>query len=282
MQLETERLLIRDFTEADFAAVYAYGSDPEVVRYMVFPPSTPESTREHIARCMGLASEQPRRCYDMGVVLKSTGQLIGGITLGVLEGSEDEAAFSYLLNRTVWGQGYATEALKAMVRFGFEQLALRRIADSCAVENSASARVMEKCGFRCISEREGERFYALTADEWQQIVQTEAPRQHLTTFTTYKRWDLRDGRDESDLINIVSNHIIPHYRQLDPVVRLELLRILGTRSFLALQHWPSRSHREVVLSSDRYKSWYQEYEPILEQWNQLMAFVAEWETEDVL
>jgi RimJ/RimL family protein N-acetyltransferase len=63
MQLETEHLLIHDFTESDFGAVYAYGSDPEVVRYMVFPPSTPESTREHIARCISLAGEQPRRSY---------------------------------------------------------------------------------------------------------------------------------------------------------------------------------------------------------------------------
>jgi [ribosomal protein S5]-alanine N-acetyltransferase len=177
MQLETERLLIRDFTEADFAAVYAYGSDPEVVRYMVFPPSTPESTREHIARCISLAGEQPRRGYDLGVVLKSTGQLIGGITLDVLESAEGQAAFSYLFHRTVWGQGYATEALKGMVRFGFEQLALSRIADSCDVENIASARVMEKCGFRCEGERDGERFYALTAAEWQKLVQTEAPSQ---------------------------------------------------------------------------------------------------------
>ena len=57
MPLETERLLIRDFTETDFDAVYAYGSDPEVVRYMVFPPSTPESTREHIAHCIRQAGE---------------------------------------------------------------------------------------------------------------------------------------------------------------------------------------------------------------------------------
>jgi [ribosomal protein S5]-alanine N-acetyltransferase len=178
MQFETERLLIRDFTEDDFAAVYAYGSDPEVVRYMVFPSSTRESTREHIARCISLASEQPRRVYDVGVVLKSTGQLIGGITLGVIDPVEGQAAFSYLFNRTAWGQGYATEALKCMVRFGFEQLALSRIADSCDGENTASARVMEKCGFRCEGERDGERFYALTADEWQRMMQTETPSQY--------------------------------------------------------------------------------------------------------
>jgi ribosomal-protein-alanine N-acetyltransferase len=102
----------------------------------------------------------------MGIALQSTGQIIGGITLGVFDRAAGEAAFSYLLNRAMWGQGYATEALSEMLRFGFTQLGLRRIADSCAVENIASARVMEKCGLRLESERDGERLYALTATEW--------------------------------------------------------------------------------------------------------------------
>ena len=169
MQLETTRLLIRDFVETDLDTVYAYGSDPEVVRYMVFPPSTLEGTREHIARCMALANEQPRRGYDMGIALRSTGEIIGGITLGVVDRAAGEAAFSYLLNRAIWGQGYATEAFSEMLRFGFAQLGLQRIADGCAVENSASARVMEKCGLRLESERDGERSYALTAAEWLEL-----------------------------------------------------------------------------------------------------------------
>ena len=168
MQLETTRLLIRDFIETDLDAVYAYGSDPEVVRYMVFPPSTLAGTREHIARCMALAAEQPRRGYDMGIALRSTGEIIGGITLGVLDREQGEAAFSYLLNRAMWGQGYATEALTEMLRFGFVQLGLQRIADSCDVENTASARVMEKCGLRFEGERDGARLYALTASEWRE------------------------------------------------------------------------------------------------------------------
>jgi [ribosomal protein S5]-alanine N-acetyltransferase len=170
MQLETTRLLIREFVESDLDAVYAYGSDPEVVRYMVFPPSTLEGTREHIVRCMALAAEQPRRGYDMGIALRSTGQIIGGITLGVLDDADGEAAFSYLLNRAFWGQGYATEAFTEMLRFGFEELSLQRIADGCDVENSASARVMEKCGLRFVSERDGERLYALTAAEWRETL----------------------------------------------------------------------------------------------------------------
>jgi RimJ/RimL family protein N-acetyltransferase len=166
MQLETKRLLIRDFTPADVDAVYAYSSDPEVVRFMAFPPSTLEGTREHIARCIELAHAQPRRWYDMGIVLKSTGQIIGGVALDVFDREHDEAACSYLLNRAAWGHGYATEALTEMVRFGFAVLGLQRIADSCDVENIASARVMEKCGFLFEGEHDGERRYGLSAAAW--------------------------------------------------------------------------------------------------------------------
>lgn len=173
MQIQTERLLIREFTEDDFDAVYAYSSDPEGVRYMAFPPSTPEETREYIGHCMRLALEEPRTCYFLGVVLKATNQVIGGVRLGVMDRGQGEGSFSYLFNRAVWGQGYATEALRAMVRFGFEQLALTRLADGCDVRNIASAHVMEKCGFRCVSEQDGERIYALTLAEWKKIVQHE-------------------------------------------------------------------------------------------------------------
>jgi ribosomal-protein-alanine N-acetyltransferase len=116
---------------------------------------------------MALAREQPRRWYDMGIVLQSTGQLIGGIALDVFDREQGEAAFSYLLNRAWWGQGYATEALAEMLRFGFVQLGLQRIADSCDSENVASARVMEKCGMRLECEHDGERWYALTASDYQ-------------------------------------------------------------------------------------------------------------------
>lgn len=136
---------------------------------MVFSRSTPDATRAHIAHSSSQAAEQPRHSHNLGVVLKATNQVIGGISLGVVDRERGEGAFSYLFNRAVWGQGYATEALKAMVRYGFEQIALTRLADGCDVENIASARVMEKCGFRCIGEEEGERFYALTVEEWQAI-----------------------------------------------------------------------------------------------------------------
>ncbi len=171
MQLETERLIIRDFVADDLDDVYAYGGDPEVVRYMPFPPSTREGTKEHLERCMALAQEQPRRWYDMGIELKSEGRIIGGCTLDVFDHEQGHAAFSYLFNQAYWGRGYATEALQALLHFGFEELGLHHIGDSCDAENTGSACVMEKCGLRLIEQRDGELHYAITLEEWNKVRQ---------------------------------------------------------------------------------------------------------------
>lgn len=100
-------------------------------------------------------------------------------------------------------------------------------------------------------------------------------------FTTYKRWTLKDGHKEAELVAIVSDHIAPAYRLLDPDVILGLLRVDGTKSYLALQHWPSRDRWQSVLASDKFEAWYEEYLPFLENWDRIMLFEAEWETEDL-
>ena len=101
-------------------------------------------------------------------------------------------------------------------------------------------------------------------------------------FTTYKRWTLKEGADESKLVDLVVNEIEPHYRKLDADVRLELLRVDGTRSYLAVQHWPSREHYQRVVASPDWQSWYAEYEATLAAWDRLMSFESEWETETLV
>lgn len=87
-----------------------------VVRYMVFPPSTPESTRDHIAQCIRIANAHPRRVYDVGIVRTSTDELIGGITLDVHDPDAGVAAFSYLLNRAICAAERAVRYCAIIVR----------------------------------------------------------------------------------------------------------------------------------------------------------------------
>ena len=80
----------------------------------------------------------------------------------------------------------------------------------------------------------------------------------------------------------MQQQIEPHYRALPNDVRLGLLRIDGTRSYLAVQYWRSRAHWEAATRSDSYPGWWAQYEPMLERWDQVMEFEAEFESEELL
>jgi hypothetical protein len=104
----------------------------------------------------------------------------------------------------------------------------------------------------------------------------------MAAFVTYKRWRLKEGKPEADLVALVRNEIIPHYAQLDVPVGIALHRIGDSRSYLALQYWQSRAAWETTTSSDFYRSWLDAYGPILARWDQLMEFEDEWESEVIL
>ena len=93
---------------------------------------------------------------------------------------------------------------------------------------------------------------------------------------------LRDGREESELIKLVREEIVPHFAKLPGCLRLGLLHIVGTRSYLALQYWQCRDHWLEATESDDYRTWYRDYLPILQRWDELMVFEREWDTEDVI
>jgi ribosomal-protein-alanine N-acetyltransferase len=113
---------------------------------MFFPPRTEEDSRAYIARALAVQDEQSRQTYELAVTLRNDGRLIGACDL---TGEDDGIAdVGYSLARDLWGQGYATEIVHALVTAGFGALGLRRIVATVAPENLASARVLEKAGFR--------------------------------------------------------------------------------------------------------------------------------------
>lgn len=105
---------------------------------------------------------------------------------------------------------------------------------------------------------------------------------YMPEFITFKRWSLRDGCVESKLVRLVREEIIPHYEKLPGCLRLGLLNIAGTRTYLALQHWKNRETWRAAMQSEDYQAWYKTFKPVLERWDELMIFEEEWECEDVL
>jgi len=104
----------------------------------------------------------------------------------------------------------------------------------------------------------------------------------MTEFITFKRWSLKTPGTEAAVVALVRETILPHYRKLPGCLKLGLLRIEGTNSYLATQHWRSKTVHEATLASPAYAAWFAAYEPALERWFALMAFEEEWETEELL
>ncbi|WNG55689.1 GNAT family N-acetyltransferase [Archangium gephyra] len=146
--LTTSRLLLREFEEDDWRFTHPYESDPEVVRYQSHDVRAPEESRDYILRVMALACETPRHVYDLAVVLRDENRLIGRCGMRINDPELREASLWYILDRSRWGQGYITEAARALMDFGFGTLGLHRMWADCDPRNPGSFRVMEKLGMR--------------------------------------------------------------------------------------------------------------------------------------
>jgi RimJ/RimL family protein N-acetyltransferase len=146
--LRTDRLLVREFAAADWPALHAFESLPEVARYQDFAPRTEEESRAYVLDSIEDPQEEHRLTYDMAVVLPAEDRLIGRCGLGISEPTIGAAALWYTLHPAYWGHGYMTEATRAMVDFDFRELCLHRIWAECDPANIASWRILEKIGMR--------------------------------------------------------------------------------------------------------------------------------------
>ncbi|HZO87680.1 MAG TPA: GNAT family N-acetyltransferase [Chthonomonadaceae bacterium] len=177
MRLVTDRLLLRPFEEGDFEAAYAYRSNEQTARYWIGAPETAEEVRAFLKRCREYALQEPQTRYRFAIVLQAEGRVIGGCGLDITHLEWREGEIGYHLHPAYWGQGYATEAARALVGFGFEHLKLHRIVADCLAENPASARVMQKAGMQQEAHFRQNQWmagrwqdtlaYAILASEWQ-------------------------------------------------------------------------------------------------------------------
>ena len=159
MVLTTERLLLREFVAGDWPAVLAYQNDPRYLRFYAWTRRTPEDVQAFVGRIVAQQAREPRLKFQLAITLPATGQLIGNAGIRIKTAGGHEADIGYELDPQHWGRGYASEAVRALVQFGFEELHLHRISAHCLAENAASARVLEKLGMRLEGrQRDSEHF----------------------------------------------------------------------------------------------------------------------------
>jgi ribosomal-protein-alanine N-acetyltransferase len=148
LPIRTKRLLLREFREGDWKDIQRYAPDPKVVEFLPWGPNTLEQTREFVTKTVAEQRAVPRDTFNLAIVLRKSGRVIGGVRIGIRSVKHRRGDIGYVLARDCWGKGYATEAARAIVAFGFTDLNLHRIYATCDVRNKASARVLEKAGMR--------------------------------------------------------------------------------------------------------------------------------------
>ena len=146
--LETRRLRLRPLTMRDEKDMYRYCSDPEVSRHVLWDThGSPRQTRAVLRS----AIKQYRNGLpgSFAIERRSDRRMIGTIGFMWINCEHRSGEVGYSLARDCWNQGYATEALGAVLAFGFDTLKLHRIEAMHECDNPASGRVMEKCGMTC-------------------------------------------------------------------------------------------------------------------------------------
>jgi [ribosomal protein S5]-alanine N-acetyltransferase len=141
--LETLRLRLRPYSESDITELVPLIGAREVAAttQRIAHPYTERNARDFIAKTR--TDDEVR----LAVTLRSDGHLCGGVGLR-LESEQQRAELGYWIGVPYWGNGYATEAARAMLAYGFETLKLHRIVATCMAHNSASSKILKKLGMR--------------------------------------------------------------------------------------------------------------------------------------
>ena len=139
--IETRRLLLRALKMSDTDDIFEYASDPEVSKHTFWDThKSIEDTQRFISQQISSNSA----CW--GIVHKEDKRVIGTCYLHSFDAKHGRAEIAFYLSRKYWGKGYATEAVRQVILFTFENWELNRIGGTCMSENVASGRVLEKVG----------------------------------------------------------------------------------------------------------------------------------------
>ena len=179
--LETPRLIMRQFTKDDVDNLFDLNSDPEVMRYINGGRPTPrEVIRDEIIPFHLAVYDRLDRLGTWAAESSATGEFLGWFHFR--PGPDTDITnidLGYRLRRSAWNKGYATEGSQALISGGFTDLGVERVFGHTMTVNTASRRVMEKCGLTLVrtsayegadvieGAEHGEVEYALTKPEWE-------------------------------------------------------------------------------------------------------------------
>jgi RimJ/RimL family protein N-acetyltransferase len=145
--LTTERLVLEDMNEKDLAFMQQLARDPRVMRYVLIWLENDEQVAGFVRHAIDAAQQlKDRRDYLLAIRIPGTGAFAGFVMLEIDPEATGTAEVGYILLPEYWKCGYASEILRALLSFGFGELALHRVYGKCDELNLASAHVLEKGG----------------------------------------------------------------------------------------------------------------------------------------
>jgi [ribosomal protein S5]-alanine N-acetyltransferase len=145
--LNTPRLALRPLTEGDVPALFAIFKDPEAMRYWANPAMIEMAEAESLLREIQRHAEA-ETLFQWGIVRREEDLVIGTCTLFRINREHRRGELGYILRRDLWGYGFATEALTALVDHSFATLGLHRVEADIDPRNAGSIRLVERLGFK--------------------------------------------------------------------------------------------------------------------------------------
>ncbi len=146
--IQTNRLLLRQYAPEDWQRVHLYASIPEFSQFDVWGPNNVDDTKNFVQECIARTTERPILRYELAIVLRKRGLLIGGCGLKRQNVAATYGNLGFAVNPDYQNNGYATEAAVALIDFAFNKLGLVQVYAECDTRNEASRRVMERAGMR--------------------------------------------------------------------------------------------------------------------------------------
>jgi len=150
LNIETDRLVLRRYRMTDAEDMFRnWVTEQEVSRFWSWEPHRDmEETRSVLSHW--ISEYASLKTYHWVIVLKETRQAIGYLFLDEIDDADQSVSVHFLLSRTFWNQGIATEACKSVLEFAFSVLGVERVHSRHHTENPASGKVLRKCGMQYV------------------------------------------------------------------------------------------------------------------------------------
>jgi RimJ/RimL family protein N-acetyltransferase len=185
-EILTEHLALRDLEVSDAQRIFEYRSRPNVSRFQSWGTQSADDIRSYLRELSKTEPGRPGSWYQIGIILRSSGELIGDCGFQVLETEPRQAEVGIALATEFQGRGYANETLRAVLDYLFVALGKDRVFGSVDPRNIRSVRLLQRVGMQKEAHRvkslwfKGEwvddAIYAITASEWKSSDKT---KQHV-------------------------------------------------------------------------------------------------------